>query len=66
MTNIQTAERVSHKDLSDNYVFQRSLLAYRFAASIVSGTVLEIGTGSGYGLENIASAASQFITVDKT
>lgn len=66
MTNIQTAERVSHKDLSDNYVFQRSLLAYRFAASIVSGTVLEIGTGSGYGLENIASTASQFITVDKT
>jgi hypothetical protein len=44
---LQTAERVSHKDLSDNYVFQRSLLAYVEAAKLVSGRVLEIGTGSG-------------------
>ena len=47
MSIIQTAERVSHKELSDNFVFQRSLLAYEEAAKIVSGTVLEIGTGSG-------------------
>lgn len=62
---MQTAERVSHKDLSDNYVFQRSLLAYVEAARLVRGKVLEIGTGSGYGVEIIAPQAEQFLTIDK-
>ena len=48
---IQTAERVSQSDVSDNFVFQRSYLAYVEAAKLVSGKVLEIGTGSGYGIE---------------
>tara|TARA_B100000768_G_scaffold71094_1_gene68158 strand:- start:622 stop:1422 length:801 start_codon:yes stop_codon:yes gene_type:complete len=61
----QTAERISHKDLLDNFVFQRSLLAYVEAANIVFGDVLEIGTGSGYGVELIASHADKFITIDK-
>lgn len=61
----QTAERVSQRDASDNYVFQRSLLAYHYAASQVSGRVLEIGTGSGYGIEIIAPAAAHFLTIDK-
>lgn len=61
----QTAERVSQRDASDNYVFQRSLLAYVYAAERVSGRVLEIGTGSGYGVEVVAPAAEQFLTVDK-
>mgnify|MGYP006138864321 FL=1 len=65
MSIIQTAERVCHKELSDNFVFQRSLLAYVEAAKIVSGTVLEIGTGSGYGVEIIASNTDKFITIDK-
>lgn len=65
MSSIQTAERVSHTDLSDNYVFQRSLLAYIAAADIVSGDVLELGTGSGYGIEHIAPKANRFVTVDK-
>ncbi len=62
---MQTAERVSQTDASDNYVFQRSLLAYHYAAGIVSGNVLEIGTGSGYGVEIISPKAKVFITVDK-
>lgn len=62
---MQTAERVSHKDLSDNYVFQRSLLAYVEAARLVKGNVLEIGTGSGYGVEIVAPKTEQFLTVDK-
>lgn len=66
MAKIQSAERVSQNDRSDNYVFQRSLLAYRRAAEIVGGSVLEIGTGSGYGIEAIAPSAAQFTTVDKT
>ena len=62
---MHTAERVSARDASDNYVFQRSILAYHEAASIVSGNVLEIGTGMGYGIEVVAPHARSFITVDK-
>lgn len=62
---MQTAERVSHKDLSDNYVFQRSILAYVEAARLVEGKVLEIGTGSGYGVEIIAPHTDHFLTIDK-
>ncbi len=65
MSKIPTAERVSHRDPSDNFVFQRSLLAYREAAGRVGGNVLEIGTGSGYGVELISPAAASFVTVDK-
>lgn len=61
----QTAERVSHREESDNYVFQRSLLAYIYAAERVSGCVVEVGTGSGYGVEIIAPRASHFLTIDK-
>lgn len=66
MKSTQTAERVSATDASDNYVFQRSMLAYYRAAKIVSGNVLEIGTGSGYGVSIIAPHTESFITVDKT
>lgn len=65
MTKIQTAERVSQTDASDNYVYRRSLLAYHYAANAVSGDVLEIGTGSGYGVKLISPKAKRFITVDK-
>ncbi len=64
MKRVITAERVS-RDVSDNYVFQRSLLAYYEAAQRVEGKVLEIGTGSGYGVEVIAPHTTQFITLDK-
>ena len=65
MKVLQTAERVSHEDMSDNYVFQRSLLAYLEAAKIVSGDVLEIGAGEGYGIEHIAPKAKSYLTLDK-
>ena len=65
MKVLQTAERVSHQDLSDNYVFQRSLLAYLEAAKMVSGDVLEIGAGEGYGIEHIAPKATSYLTLDK-
>lgn len=64
MGKIATAERVS-RELSDNFVFQRSRLAYHFAAKRVSGRVLEIGTGSGYGIDIIAPHTEEFITMDK-
>lgn len=65
MNVLQTAERVSQKDNSDNYVYQRSLLAYLEAAKLIYGKVLEIGTGSGYGVEIIAPQTEEFVTVDK-
>ena len=64
MSNIATAERVS-LEKSDNYVFQRSVLAYHRAAELVEGDILEIGTGSGYGVEVIAPKATRFISIDK-
>lgn len=64
MSTMQTAERVS-RDPSDNFVFQRSILAYHEAAKRISGDVLEIGTGSGYGIEVIAPHVRRFVTIDK-
>ena len=62
---IKTAERVS-RDVTDNYVFQRSKLAYVEAAKRVKGRVLEIGTGTGYGVDIIAPHAEQYVTLDKS
>ena len=62
---MQTAERVSHTDISDNYVFQRSQLAYYEAKKIVSGHVLEIGSGQGYGINIIAAKAQRYVAIDK-
>ena len=64
MERVTTAERVS-REASDNYVFQRSILAYHYAAEIISGDVLEIGTGTGYGIDVIAPKCRKFVTVDK-
>lgn len=64
MSRIATAERVS-VEASDNFVFQRSLLAYHAAAERIGGDVLEIGTGSGYGIEVVAPHAQRFVTIDK-
>ena len=62
---IKTAERVS-RDVTDNFVFQRSKLAYVEAAKRVQGCVLEIGTGTGYGVDIIAPNVKRFVTMDKT
>lgn len=61
---ITTAERVS-REVSDNFVYQRSRLAYVEAAKRVEGRVLEVGTGTGYGIEIIAPHTVSYVTIDK-
>ena len=65
MKKIQTAERVSDQDLSDNFVYQRSVLAYFEASKIVHGNVLEIGFGEGYGMKVLSPKAEKYTAVDK-
>jgi len=62
---LQTAERSTQLDPSENVVFQRHLIAYKEAAKIIKGTVLEIGTGEGYGIMELAPISDAFIAVDK-
>jgi ubiquinone/menaquinone biosynthesis C-methylase UbiE len=62
---LQTAERSSHLDPSENVIFQRHLIAYKEAANLVSGTILEIGSGEGYGVTELAPKSTKYIAVDK-
>ncbi|HPD65586.1 MAG TPA: class I SAM-dependent methyltransferase [Bacteroidia bacterium] len=62
---IQTAERISPYEASDKVIFVRSFFAYLEAAKIIRGTVLEIGSGMGYGLPELVPKSTEYITVDK-
>jgi 2-polyprenyl-3-methyl-5-hydroxy-6-metoxy-1,4-benzoquinol methylase len=61
----QSAERVSHKILSDRCIYKRSLLAYVEALKLLSGNVLEIGCGEAYGLDMISQKAESYHGIDK-
>jgi len=62
---LHTAERSTDLDGSENVVFQRHLVAYKEAVKIVHGTVLEIGSGEGYGIMELAPLADKYIAIDK-
>ena len=62
---LQTAERSSHLDPSENVIFQRHLIAYKEAAKLINGTVLEIGSGEGYGITELADNSQKYIAIDK-
>ena len=62
---LQTAERSSGLDPSENVIYQRHLIAYKEAANIISGKVLEIGSGEGYGIDELAPNSTSYIAVDK-
>jgi SAM-dependent methyltransferase len=62
---LQTAERSSHLDPSENVIYQRHVIAYKEAAKIISGTVLEIGSGEGFGITELAPQTEHYIAVDK-
>ena len=65
MAILQTAERSSQFDPSENVIFQRHLIAYKEAAKIISGKVLELGSGEGYGIKELAPYADTYIAADK-
>ena len=65
MAIIQTAERSSQSDPSENVIFQRHLIAYKEAAKLIEGTVLELGSGEGYGIKELAPYAEKYIAADK-
>lgn len=61
---MDSAERIT-VSAEDNFVYQRSRLAYDFASRLVSGRTLEVGTGTGYGVGMLSPHCERFITVDK-
>ena len=44
---LQTAERSTRLDPSENVIYQRHVIAYKESAALIHGTVLEIGSGEG-------------------
>lgn len=62
---VQTAERISHTEASDNVIFQRSLFAYEEAARLTAGSILEIGAGMGYGIKYLLPTAFNYVAFDK-
>ena len=63
---LQTAERSTQLDPSENVIFQRHLIAYKEASKIITkGTVLEIGSGEGYAIIELLKNADKYIAIDK-
>tara|TARA_B100000287_G_scaffold412898_1_gene443854 strand:+ start:499 stop:1275 length:777 start_codon:yes stop_codon:yes gene_type:complete len=62
---LQTAERSTQIDPSENVIFQRHLIAYKEAAKLISGTVLELGSGEGYALKELLANVEKYIGIDK-
>ncbi|MCE2840663.1 MAG: class I SAM-dependent methyltransferase, partial [Bacteroidetes bacterium] len=62
---IQTAERSSAQDASENPIYQRHMAAYLAAVPYMKGSVLELGCGEGYGMALLAKHCDQYLGVDK-
>lgn len=63
---METAERVSMNEMADNYVFQRHLIAYNKAAERISGNVIELGSGNGYGMGVLMNPRiASYLALDK-
>ena len=65
MAKFQTAERHSAQLITDNVLHQRHMIAYTQAANIISGKVLEIGCGEGYGMSILAPKSTEYLAIDK-
>ena len=62
---MQTAERSSGNDPSEQVIYNRCLYAYKAASEIVEGDIIELGSGEGYGLQMLAPQAKSYLAVDK-
>ena len=62
---LQTAERCSQNDMSDNVVYQRFLFAYEQAAATVFGKVAEAGCGESYGIRLVLPKVDFYVAMDK-
>lgn len=60
-----TAERTKDFSLADNYVYQRHVFAYQYAARLLGDVVIELGCGNGYGMQLLAPYCQWYTGVDK-
>jgi len=65
MSVIPTAERVAQTHQANNVIFQRHLIAYMEAEKMISGDVLEVGSGDGYGMKILFPLAKTYTAIDK-
>jgi SAM-dependent methyltransferase len=63
--SIQTAERSSHIEVSDNFVNARHILTYEHALQYVKGNLLEVGSGEGYGIGIVIPHVDHYTAIDK-
>jgi len=65
MAKHTTTEITSDSIPSDNPIHQRLLSAYVYAQPFLSGKLLEVGCGTGRGLEILVNAADHYTGIDK-
>jgi len=65
MIIMQTAERSSGYDPSENVIFNRCLFAYEAAAAYVGGSLIELGSGEGYGIRVLSPLVNSYLAIDK-
>ena len=62
---MQTAERSSGHDPSEQVIYNRCLFAYVAASEMVKDNIIELGSGEGYGIQLLAPLAKHYLAVDK-
>jgi len=65
MAKHTTTEITSDSIPSDNPIHQRLLSAYVYAQPLLAGNLLEVGCGTGRGLEILVNAADHYTGIDK-
>lgn len=62
---LQTAERTTNTAPVSNYVYQRHAFAYVKAIDHIGDNVIELGCGSGYGMQMLAPSCGWYVGLDK-
>jgi len=62
---MQTAERSTGNDPSEQVIYNRCLYAYKAASELVNGSIIELGSGEGYGIQLLAPLVERYLAVDK-